>query len=120
MKAMVQERFGLPDVLRLVDTDLPEVGADDVLVRVHTAGPVRLWLWRGRVPSRPPPAGAEPYSHAPARRPHARRSRAASPDTGRAPAALQRDRHEAPATRGDFSARRQRAFASSALSADWQ
>src|SRR2546428_8858230 len=37
MKAIVQERFGAPDVLRLVDTDPPEVGADDVLVRVHAA-----------------------------------------------------------------------------------
>ena len=37
MKAIVQERFGPPDVLRLVDTDLPELGADDVLVRVHAA-----------------------------------------------------------------------------------
>ena len=37
MKAIVQERFGPPDVLRLVETDLPEVGADDVLVRVHAA-----------------------------------------------------------------------------------
>jgi NADPH:quinone reductase-like Zn-dependent oxidoreductase len=37
MKAIVQERFGPPDVLRLVDTDVPEVGADDVLVRVHAA-----------------------------------------------------------------------------------
>jgi NADPH:quinone reductase-like Zn-dependent oxidoreductase len=37
MKAMVQERFGPPDVLQLADTDLPEVGADDVLVRVHAA-----------------------------------------------------------------------------------
>ena len=37
MKAIVQERFGPPDVLRLVDTDPPEVGADDVLVRVHAA-----------------------------------------------------------------------------------
>jgi NADPH:quinone reductase-like Zn-dependent oxidoreductase len=37
MKAIVQERFGPPDVLRLVDTDLPEVGAGDVLVRVHAA-----------------------------------------------------------------------------------
>ena len=33
MKAIVQERFGPPDVLRLVDTDLPEFGADDVLVQ---------------------------------------------------------------------------------------
>ena len=37
MKAIVQERFGPPDVLRLVDTDPPEVGANDVLVRVHAA-----------------------------------------------------------------------------------
>ncbi len=37
MKAIVQERFGPPDVLRLVDTDPPEVGAEDVLVRVHAA-----------------------------------------------------------------------------------
>src|SRR6476620_12560287 len=37
MKAIVQERFGPPDVLRLVDIDLPEVGAGDVLVRVHAA-----------------------------------------------------------------------------------
>jgi NADPH:quinone reductase-like Zn-dependent oxidoreductase len=37
MKAVVQDRFGPPDVLRLSDTDLPEVGADDVLVRVHAA-----------------------------------------------------------------------------------
>jgi NADPH:quinone reductase-like Zn-dependent oxidoreductase len=37
MKAIVQERFGPPDVLKLVDTDPPEVGADDVLVRVHAA-----------------------------------------------------------------------------------
>jgi len=37
MKAIVQERFGPPDVLHLADIDLPEVGADDVLVRVHAA-----------------------------------------------------------------------------------
>jgi hypothetical protein len=38
MKAIVQDRFGPPEVLRLADTDLPQVGADDVLVRVHAAG----------------------------------------------------------------------------------
>src|SRR5436309_12347086 len=37
MKAIVQERFGPPDILQLVDTGPPEVGADDVLVRVHAA-----------------------------------------------------------------------------------
>jgi len=37
MKAIVQERFGSPDVLQFVDADLPEIGPDDVLVRVHAA-----------------------------------------------------------------------------------
>jgi NADPH:quinone reductase-like Zn-dependent oxidoreductase len=37
MKAIVQERFGPPDALHLADIDLPEVGADDVLVRVRAA-----------------------------------------------------------------------------------
>ena len=37
MKAVVQDRFGPPDVLRLTDTDTPEVGASDVLIRVHAA-----------------------------------------------------------------------------------
>src|ERR1700693_204176 len=37
MKAIVQKRFGPPDVLQLADIDPPEVGADDVLVRVQAA-----------------------------------------------------------------------------------
>jgi NADPH:quinone reductase-like Zn-dependent oxidoreductase len=37
LKAIVQERFGPPDVLQLADVDLPEVGDDDALVRVHAA-----------------------------------------------------------------------------------
>jgi NADPH:quinone reductase-like Zn-dependent oxidoreductase len=37
MKAVVQDRFGPPEVLRLADTGLPEAGAGDVLVRVHAA-----------------------------------------------------------------------------------
>src|SRR5215468_5986390 len=37
MKAIVQERFGPPDVLRLADADRPEPGAGEVLVRVHAA-----------------------------------------------------------------------------------
>jgi len=37
MKAIVQERFGPPDVLGLADIDVPEVGAGNVLVRVHAA-----------------------------------------------------------------------------------
>src|SRR5438309_3570608 len=37
MKAIVQERFGSPDVLQFVDTDPPRIGPDEVLVRVHAA-----------------------------------------------------------------------------------
>lgn len=37
MKAIVQERFGPPDVLRLADIDRPDIGADQVLVRVRAA-----------------------------------------------------------------------------------
>jgi NADPH:quinone reductase-like Zn-dependent oxidoreductase len=37
MKAIVQERFGPPEVLRFADIDLPEIGVDDVLIRVHAA-----------------------------------------------------------------------------------
>ena len=37
MKAVVQDRFGPPDVLKVADTGLPEAGPGDVLVRVHAA-----------------------------------------------------------------------------------
>ncbi|WP_406010977.1 NAD(P)-dependent alcohol dehydrogenase [Streptomyces sp. NBC_00637] len=37
MKGIVQERFGPPDVLELVDIDRPEVSAGEVLVRVRAA-----------------------------------------------------------------------------------
>ncbi len=37
MKALLQTRFGPPEVLQFTDIGLPEVGADDVLVRVHAA-----------------------------------------------------------------------------------
>jgi NADPH:quinone reductase-like Zn-dependent oxidoreductase len=37
MKAILQERFGPPDVLRFAETDRPEPEADEVLVRVHAA-----------------------------------------------------------------------------------
>src|SRR5688500_10918222 len=38
MKAIVQDRYGSADVLAFRDIDKPEVGADDVLLRVHAAG----------------------------------------------------------------------------------
>ncbi len=37
MKAIVQDRYGLADVLELKDIDTPMVGDDDVLLRVHAA-----------------------------------------------------------------------------------
>jgi NADPH:quinone reductase-like Zn-dependent oxidoreductase len=38
MKAVVQHTYGSPEVLRLEDISRPEVGDNDVLVRVHAAG----------------------------------------------------------------------------------
>ncbi len=38
MQAIVQDRYGSADVLRLENIDKPVVGDDDVLVRVHAAG----------------------------------------------------------------------------------
>ena len=38
MKAIVHRRYGSPDVLRLEEIERPEVGDDDVLVRVHAVG----------------------------------------------------------------------------------
>src|SRR5712691_1707336 len=38
MKAIVQDRYGSPDVLELREIDTPVVGDDEVLVRVHAAG----------------------------------------------------------------------------------
>ena len=37
MKAIVQDRFGSPDVLQFMDVETPEIGPDEVLVRVHAA-----------------------------------------------------------------------------------
>ena len=34
MKAVVQTRYGTPDVMRLEDVDTPSVGADEVPARV--------------------------------------------------------------------------------------
>ncbi|WP_437903845.1 NAD(P)-dependent alcohol dehydrogenase [Sorangium sp. So ce327] len=44
MKAIVYDRYGSPDVLRLEEIPKPELGDDDVLVRVHAAS-VNSWDW---------------------------------------------------------------------------
>ena len=38
MKAIVQDTYGSPDVLNLREINTPEVGDDEVLMRVHAAG----------------------------------------------------------------------------------
>jgi NADPH:quinone reductase-like Zn-dependent oxidoreductase len=38
MKALVQDEYGSPDVLELRDIEKPEIGDDEVLLRVHAAG----------------------------------------------------------------------------------
>src|SRR5215204_6848499 len=38
MKAIVQDKYGSPDVLELKDIDKPEIGDDEVLVRIRAAG----------------------------------------------------------------------------------
>jgi NADPH:quinone reductase-like Zn-dependent oxidoreductase len=38
MKAVVQDRYGAPDVLHIEEHDPPKVGDDDVLIRVRAAG----------------------------------------------------------------------------------
>src|SRR3712207_2385258 len=38
MKAIVRDTYGSPDVLELRNIDRPEIGDDEVLVRVHAAG----------------------------------------------------------------------------------
>jgi NADPH:quinone reductase-like Zn-dependent oxidoreductase len=38
MKAIVRDRYGSADVLRLIDVEVPDVGDEQVLVRVHASG----------------------------------------------------------------------------------
>jgi len=38
MKAIVRDKYGPPDVLELRDIEKPQIGDDEVLVRVHAAG----------------------------------------------------------------------------------
>ncbi|MGW0808769.1 NAD(P)-dependent alcohol dehydrogenase [Nonomuraea sp. NPDC002799] len=38
MKAIVQQAYGSPDVLKIAEIEQPEPGDDDVLLRVHAAG----------------------------------------------------------------------------------
>lgn len=38
MRAVVQDAYGPPEILRVADTELPEIAPDEVLVEVHAAG----------------------------------------------------------------------------------
>jgi NADPH:quinone reductase-like Zn-dependent oxidoreductase len=67
MKAIVRDTYGSADVLELGDTDRPEIGDEEVLVRVHAAGvgrdvwhvmaglpyPIRLAGYGLRAPNNP-------------------------------------------------------------------
>jgi len=44
MKAITQDRYGSADVLKALDIDMPDIGDDDVLVRVHAAS-VHIGDW---------------------------------------------------------------------------
>ncbi len=50
MKAIVQDRYGSPDVLELKEIEKPQVGDDEALVRVHAASvnPLDWHMMRGR------------------------------------------------------------------------
>jgi NADPH:quinone reductase-like Zn-dependent oxidoreductase len=50
MKAILRDKYGSPDVLELEDIDKPELGDDEVLVRVHAASvnPADWHLLRGK------------------------------------------------------------------------
>ena len=37
MTAIVQDRFGPPDSLQLLDAEKPDIGSGDVLLKVHAA-----------------------------------------------------------------------------------
>src|SRR5919198_47710 len=57
MKAIVHERYGPPEVLELREVEKPDIGEDQVLVRVHASSvnPVEWYgvsgLWLARLPT---------------------------------------------------------------------
>ncbi len=44
MQAIIQDRYGSADLLELREVDEPQIGDDDVLIRVHAAG-VQIGDW---------------------------------------------------------------------------
>ena len=53
MKAIVQDTYGSPDVLKLREIDKPEIGHDEALVRVYAAGvDCGVWHLMTGLPSR--------------------------------------------------------------------
>ena len=56
MKAIVQDKYGSPEVLELRDIDKPAIGDDEVLVRIRAAGvnPADCAIMSGPAVHRPP------------------------------------------------------------------
>ncbi len=57
MKAIQVQQFGEPDVLQLVEMDIPEPGTDDVLVKIEAIGvnPLDTYIRAGQYPVLPVP-----------------------------------------------------------------
>ena len=74
MKAIVQDKYGSPEVLELRDIDKPAIGDDEVLVRIRAAGvnPADCAIMSGPAVHRPPGIRA---AQAKERRPRDRRGR---------------------------------------------
>ena len=57
MKAIVQDRFGPPDTLQLVDAEKPQIDAGEVLLKVHAAA-VNPWTGTWSAVTRASPASS--------------------------------------------------------------
>jgi NADPH:quinone reductase-like Zn-dependent oxidoreductase len=86
MRAVVYDRYGPPDVLRLEDVAKPVPGEDDVLIKIHAttvnrldcatrdanrrSGPaVSLLSWRGRSKPSVPPSPSSRWATTSSERP---------------------------------------------------
>ena len=82
MRAVVQDRYGPPEVLRVADVERPVPKEDEVLVRVHASTVTRGDAMGVRTPSTGSPVSSPAFVARGGRAP-ARSSRAASRRSGR-------------------------------------